>query len=91
LGEKLRSSYSVSLISKHFQKYYQKAREGRSVQLDDDLLAESVAAMRLSFSFTAEEAVAVLPMKVSAEVADSVKDISKRVSFGRGFLTRAWL
>jgi hypothetical protein len=35
LGEKLYSSFSVSPISKHFLKYYWKAREGRSMQLDE--------------------------------------------------------
>jgi hypothetical protein len=40
-----------SPISKHFQKYYFKGREGRSMQLEEDLLAESVAAMRLLLVF----------------------------------------
>jgi len=34
LGEKLCSSFSVPPISKSLQKYYRKAREGRSMQLD---------------------------------------------------------
>jgi hypothetical protein len=91
LGEKLRSSFFVSSISKPFQKYYQKARESRSVQLDEDLLAKYVAAMRLPISFTVEEAAAVLPVKDSAGVADSVKDIVKPYISKKGFLRRGFL
>jgi len=104
--EKLRSSFSVSLISKPFQKYYWKAREGQSVQLDEDLLAKSVAAMisylykkkkksvaamRLPVSFTAKEATAMLPVKVSVGVADSVKDIVNPYFSKKGFLQRGFL
>jgi hypothetical protein len=66
LGERLRSSFSMSPIFKPFQKYYRKAMEGQSVQLDDNLFADSVAAMRLPVSFTVEEAAAVLPVMDSA-------------------------
>jgi len=77
LGEKLRSSFF--------------ARESRSVQLDEDLLAKYVAAMRLPISFTVEEAAAVLPVKDSAGVADSVKDIVKPYISKKGFLRRGFL
>lgn len=60
LRENLCSYFYVLPISKPFQKYYRKAREGRSVQLEDNLFAESVARMRLPVSFSVEEAVAVL-------------------------------
>jgi hypothetical protein len=53
------------------------AREGRSVQLDENLFAEFVATMRLHVSFTAEKAVAVLPVMDSVRVANSMKDIVK--------------
>jgi hypothetical protein len=91
LGERLLCSFYVSPISKPFQKYYRKEREGRSVHLDENLFAESVAAMRLLVSFTVEEAAAVLPMMDFAGVTDSVKDIvnpsiSKKVFLQRGFL-----
>jgi hypothetical protein len=90
LGEKFHSYFSASPISKPFQKYYRKAREDRLVQLDDDLLAESVAAMRLLVSFTAEEAATVLPVKVFAGVAGSMKDIVKTY-ISKGFLRRGFL
>jgi hypothetical protein len=92
--ERLRSFFFfflVSLISKPFQKYYRKAREGRSVQLDENLFVASVAAMRLLVSFTVEEAVAVLPVMDSAGVADSVKDIVKPSISKKGFLRRGFL
>jgi hypothetical protein len=55
LGERL---YYASLpsVSKPFQKYHRKAREGRSGHLDDKLVVESVAAMRLLVNFLAKEA-----------------------------------
>jgi hypothetical protein len=59
--------------------------------LDEDLLAESVAAMRLLVNFTEEEAVAVLLVKVSARVADSVKDKVKPYVSKKGFLRREFL
>jgi len=61
------------------------------VQLDEDLLAKYVAAMRLPISFTVEEAAAVLPVKDSAGVADSVKDIVKPYISKKGFLRRGFL
>lgn len=76
LVERLRS-FSESPISKSFQKYYKKAMEGRTVYLDENLFAKSVAALRLLVSFSAEEATAVLPVMDSAEVAYSMKDIVK--------------
>jgi hypothetical protein len=79
LGEKLRSSFFVSPISKPFQKYYLKAREGRSVQSDEDLLAESVAVVRLPVNFIVEEAVAVLQVKDNPY-------ISKKGFLWRGFI-----
>jgi hypothetical protein len=82
LGEKLCSSLPVLPISKPFQKYYRKAREGRSVQLNEDLLAESLATMRTPVSFSTKKAVATPPVKVSAGMADSVKKGLLR----RGFL-----
>jgi hypothetical protein len=91
VGERLRSSFFVSLVSKPFQKYYQKAREGRSVHLDELLFAESVAAMRLPVSFTADEAAAVLPMMDSAGVADSMEDIVKPSTSMKGFLWPGFL
>jgi hypothetical protein len=82
LGEKLCSSSLVLPISKPFQKYYRKSRESRPLQLDDDLLVESLAAMRSPVSFTAEEAAAMPPVKVSAGTTDCVK---------KGFLQRGFL
>ncbi len=60
LGESLRST-ALPSVSKPFQKYYQKARESRSGLLDEKLVAESMAAMRLPVNFSAKEAVAVVP------------------------------
>jgi hypothetical protein len=34
-------------VSKPFQSYYRRAREGRAVHLDESSFAESVAAMRI--------------------------------------------
>jgi len=50
-----------------------------------------VAPMRLPVSFTAEEAVAVLPAKVSVGVTDSVKDNVKLYTSKKGFLQRGFL
>jgi hypothetical protein len=47
LGERLCSSTPVTLVSKPFQSYYRKAREGRALQLDASVFADSVAALRL--------------------------------------------
>jgi hypothetical protein len=91
LRERLCSSFSVSLISKPFQKYYRKAREGRSMHLEKDLFAKSIAAMRLPVRFSAEEAVVVLPMMDSARVADPVKDIFKPSNSNKGFFLRGFL
>jgi hypothetical protein len=94
LCERIRSSFSVSPISKPFHKYYRKAREGGSVQLDDNLFAKSVVAMRLPVSFSAEEATVVLLVMDFVGVVDSVKDshlFQRRVSFRGGFSTRALL
>jgi hypothetical protein len=77
LGERLCSSASVSLLSKPFQKYYRNAREGRSGHLDENLAAESMAAMRLLVSFSAKEVAAVLPVMDPAGVTDSVKGFVK--------------
>jgi hypothetical protein len=48
-------------------------------------------AMRLPVSFTAEEAVAMLLVKDSVRVADSVKDIVKPYISKKGFLQRGFL
>jgi hypothetical protein len=64
------------------EKYYWKAREGRSVQLDEDLLAESLAAMRTPVSFTAKEAAPVPLVKLFVGMSDLVK---------KGFLRRGFL
>jgi hypothetical protein len=54
LGEKIRSSPPVLQISKPFQKYYRKARElreGHSVEWNELLLADSLAASRPPFLY----------------------------------------
>jgi hypothetical protein len=43
LGERLRLSTTASSVSKSFQSYYRRAREGRAMHLDESLFAESVA------------------------------------------------
>jgi hypothetical protein len=50
LGERLCLSHPVASISKPFQNYYKKAREGRAVQMDEGLFSEFVAAVRLDFA-----------------------------------------
>jgi hypothetical protein len=50
LGERLCLSHPMASISKLFQNYYKKAREGRVVQMDEGLFSKSVAAMRLDFA-----------------------------------------
>jgi hypothetical protein len=93
LGERL---YYASLpsVSKPFQKYHRKAREGRSGHLDDKLVVESVAAMRLLVNFLAKEAAQCfqrwtlqagqIPWRVSLSLF-----LQWRASFGGGFSTRA--
>jgi hypothetical protein len=78
----------MSSVSKPFQKYYRKAKEGRSWHLDENLFAKSVAAMRLSVSFSAKEVVAVTN---SAGVADSVKVFVNPSISMKGFLWRRFL
>jgi len=82
LGEKLRSSLPVLPLPKPFQKYYRKAREGCSVQLNEDFLAKSLATMRTPVNFTAKEAVAAPPVKISAGMTNYVK---------KGFLRKGFL
>jgi hypothetical protein len=47
LGERLRLSTPALSVSKPFQSYYRKAREGRAVHLDESLFAEFVVAMMI--------------------------------------------
>jgi hypothetical protein len=50
VGERLRLSRPMASISKSFQNYYRKAREGRAVKMDEQLFSDSVVAMRLDFA-----------------------------------------
>lgn len=61
------------------------------MQLDDNLFAESVAAMRLPVIVSTEEAVSVLLVLDSAGVADSVKYIVKPFISKKGFFRRGFL
>jgi hypothetical protein len=90
LGERLRSA-SLPSVSKPFQKYYRKARESRLGLLDEKLVAESMAAMRLPVSFSAKEAAAVLPKLNSARGANSMKGCVKPSSSMKGCLRRRFL
>lgn len=47
MGERLCLSTPALSVSKPFQSYYRRAREGRAVHLDESPFAESVAAMRI--------------------------------------------
>jgi hypothetical protein len=47
LGERQRLSIPEALVSKPFQNYYRKAREGRAVHLDEGLYADFVASIRV--------------------------------------------
>jgi len=86
LGERLRSA-SVPTVSKPFQKYYRKAREGRSGHLDENLVAESMVALSVLISFSTKEEAAVIP----ALRANSVKGFVKPSSSMKGFLRRGFL
>jgi hypothetical protein len=69
LGEKIRSSLPVLHISKPFQRYYRKdreLREGHSVQWNEVLLADSLAASKTPVYITNKETVAASPTKISA-------------------------
>jgi len=47
LRERIRLSIPASSVSKPFHSYNRKAREGKPVYLDESLVAESVAAIRI--------------------------------------------
>jgi hypothetical protein len=89
LGERFHSA-SMPSVSKPFQRYHRKVRESRFGQLDEKLVAESVAALRLPVSFSAKEAVAELLEMNLAGGADSVKGFVKPPSL-KGFLRRGFL
>jgi hypothetical protein len=59
--------------------------------LDKNLVAESMAGMRLPVSFSAKEAVVVLPVMDPTRVADSVKGFVKPSTSMKGFLQRGFL
>jgi hypothetical protein len=49
LGERI-CLIPTSLVSKPFQSYYRKAREGRAVHLDESLIAKDFTSMKNQFS-----------------------------------------
>jgi hypothetical protein len=59
--------------------------------LDENLVIESMIAMRLPVSFSAKEAVAVLPVMDPAGVADFVKGFVKPSTSMKGFLRQGFL
>jgi hypothetical protein len=93
LGERLRFAL-VPTVSKPFQKYCWKAREGRSGHLDENLVAESIAAIRVLVGFSAKEEATVIPELNPTGGADFVKGFMgfiKSSSSMKGFLHRGFL
>jgi hypothetical protein len=78
----------VLLVSKLFQSYYRRAREGRVVHLDESLFAEKVVAMRTDI-------VGETKSLQRSKVEDPSKAVSMKVvkqsSPARGFLQRGFL
>jgi hypothetical protein len=89
LGERLRFSSPALLVSKPFQSYYRRAREGRSVQLDENLFVETMAAMRTDI--VGETKSLQSSMMEDSSKAISMKAVVKQTSLARGFLRRGFL
>lgn len=89
LGERICLSTPASLVSKSFQSYYRKGREGRAMHLNEILVAESVAALRIDkhvgFSVAATQ-----PLHDSGGVAARLKVIKQSVP-ARAILRRGFL
>jgi hypothetical protein len=85
LGEKLRSSLPVLQCSKPIKRYYRKdreLREGHSVQWNEVLLVDSLAALRTPVCSKTKEAITAPPLKSSAGMASNEK---------KGFLRKGFL
>lgn len=89
LGERLRFSSPELLVFKPFQSYYRRAREGRSVQLDESLFVETMAAMRTDI--VGEIKSLQSSMMEDPSKAISMKAVVKQTSLARGFLRRGFL
>jgi hypothetical protein len=83
------SLYSSVVVSKPFQSYYRRAREGRAVHLDESLFAETMAAMRTNI---VNETKSLQRSKVEdPSKAVSMKVVVKQSCPARGFLRRGFL
>jgi len=85
LGKRLCSSSPVLSNFKPFQKYYRKAKEAREVQMDENLFADSMEALRPA---QGPGFLSLLPSDLAEKVAVVllVQDKGKSPSPVRGFL-----
>jgi hypothetical protein len=102
VGERLRLSSPMASISKPFQNYFRKAREGRAMKMDECLFYDYVASMRLDFAgripFPLSGATLESELPLESKLVQSsrmpplvdkatfVKDVIKQIPPAKGFL-----
>jgi hypothetical protein len=89
LGERLRFSSPVLLVSKPFQSYYKRAREGRAMHLDESLFVEMMATM--GTNIVGETKSLQRSTVEDSGKAVSMKAVVKQTSPARGFIRRGFL